>query len=185
MSIGIAPAGFRVAPPALALPGSLADNGAEWRRRAVAAAPAEGDNGAMPGTILLVEDNPDDAELTRLALDRVRSASKVVHLTDGAQALEYLHGPARAPDLRFVILDVKLPKVDGLQVLARLRAEPSTRSIPVVILSSSNREGEIARCYELGVNSYVVKPVELDEYMDRISALGRYWDQINHPGAAG
>ena len=139
----------------------------------------------MAGTIILVEDNPDDAELTRLALDRVRGGSRVVHLIDGAQALEYLLGPSRAPDIRFVILDVKLPKVDGLQVLAQLRADPRTRSIPVVILSSSNREGEIARCYEIGVNSYVVKPVELDEYMDKISALGRYWDQINHAGITG
>jgi two-component system response regulator len=139
----------------------------------------------MSGSIILVEDNPDDAELTKLALDRVRGGLRVVHLTDGAQALDYLLGPARTPEVRFVILDVKLPKVDGLQVLTRLRADPRTRSIPVVILSSSNREGEIARCYEIGVNSYVVKPVELDEYMDKISALGRYWNEINHPGTSG
>ena len=136
----------------------------------------------MGNNILLVEDNADDAELTRLALDRHRLGSRVVHLTDGAQAIEYLFGPAGvadALDVRFIILDLKLPKVDGLQVLERLKGDARTRSIPVVILSSSNQERDISRSYECGVNSYVVKPVKLDEYMDKVSAVGRYWDTVN------
>ena len=141
----------------------------------------------MAGTILLVEDNADDAELTRLALERHRLRNRVVHLTDGALAIEYLFGPAGAAnalDVRFIILDLKLPKVDGIQVLERLKADARTRSIPVVILSSSNQERDISRSYECGVNSYVVKPVQLDEYMDKVSAVGRYWDSVNERLAA-
>jgi CheY-like chemotaxis protein len=141
----------------------------------------------MAGTILLVEDNADDAELTRLALERHRLGSRVVHLTDGALAIEYLFGPAgatNAHEVRFIILDLKLPKVDGIQVLERLKADARTRSIPVVILSSSNQERDISRSYECGVNSYVVKPVQLDEYMDKVSAVGRYWDTVNERLAA-
>jgi CheY-like chemotaxis protein len=133
----------------------------------------------MSQIILLVEDNPDDAELTRLALERMRKGAKIVHVTDGAQAIDYLLGSGPRPDVRFIILDIKLPKVDGLQVLERIKADPRTRTIPVVILTSSNREGEINRSFQNGVNSYVVKPVELEEYLDKVSALGRYWDDIN------
>lgn len=136
----------------------------------------------MGNKILLVEDNADDAELTRLALERHRLGSRVVHLTDGAQAIEYLFGPAgvaNALEVRFIILDLKLPKVDGLQVLERLKGDACTRSIPVVILSSSNQERDISRSFGCGVNSYVVKPVQLDKYMDKVSAVGRYWDTVN------
>ena len=129
-----------------------------------------------------MEDNADDAELTRLALDRHRLGSRVVHLTDGAQAIEYLFGPAgvaNALEVRFIILDLKLPTVDGLQVLERLKGDACTRSIPVVILSSSNQERDISRSFGCGVNSYVVKPVQLDKYMDKVSAVGRYWDTVN------
>ena len=110
-----------------------------------------------------------------------------MHLTDGAQAIDYLFGPAGvadALDVRFIILDLKLPKVDGIQVLERLKGDARTRSIPVVILSSSNQERDISRSYECGVNSYVVKPVQLDEYMDKVSAVGRYWDTVNERLAA-
>lgn len=141
----------------------------------------------MASRILLVEDNADDAELTRLALERHQLGGRVVHLTDGAQAIEYLFGPTGAADaleVRFIILDLKLPKVDGIQVLERLKSDPRTRSIPVVILSSSNQERDISRSYECGVNSYVVKPVQLDDYMDKVSAVGRYWDTINERLAA-
>jgi len=139
----------------------------------------------MTGRILLIEDNADDAELTRLALDRHLLSRRVVHVTDGAQAIEYLFGSAgaaTAPDVRdlaFVILDLKLPKVDGLQVLERIKRDPRTRAIPVVILSSSNQERDISRSFESGVNSYVVKPVQFDEYMDTVSAVGRYWASVN------
>lgn len=141
----------------------------------------------MASKILLVEDNADDAELTRLALERHQLGSRLVHVTDGAQAIDYLfgeRGAADAQDVRFIILDLKLPKVDGLQVLERVKSDPRTRAIPVAILSSSNQERDISRSFERGVNSYVVKPVQLDEYMDKVSALGRYWYSINeHPGA--
>lgn len=132
--------------------------------------------------ILLVEDNPDDAELTRLALGQVRKDVHVVHVTDGAQALEYLLADeARPAQVRFVILDMKLPKLDGMEVLSRLRTDPRTRALPVVILSSSNRDSEIRHCFERGVNSFVVKPVELQVYIDRVRSLGRYWDEVNQP----
>jgi two-component system response regulator len=142
----------------------------------------------MTGKILLAEDNADDAELTRLALERHKLGSRVVHVTDGALAIEYLFGTGgttEIPDVRFIILDLKLPKIDGLQVLARIKGDARTRSIPVVILSSSNQQRDISRCFESGVNSYVVKPVQLDEYMDKVSAVGRYWDTVNErlPGA--
>ena len=134
----------------------------------------------MARKILLVEDNADDAELTRLALDRHQLSSRVVHLTDGAQAIDYLFGGgSEASELSFIILDLKLPKVDGIQVLERIKGDPRTRSIPVVILSSSNQERDISRSFQTGVNSYVVKPVQLDDYMDKVSAVGRYWNSVN------
>jgi two-component system response regulator len=134
----------------------------------------------MARKILLVEDNADDAELTRLALDRHQLSSRVVHLTDGAQAIDYLFGGgSEASELSFIILDLKLPKIDGIQVLERIKRDPRTRSIPVVILSSSNQEKDISRSFETGVNSYVVKPVQLDDYMDKVSAVGRYWNSVN------
>jgi CheY-like chemotaxis protein len=135
----------------------------------------------MSGTILLVEDNPDDAELSRLALERLRKAVRVVLVSDGVQALDYLSDDVRAADVRVIILDIKLPRIDGIQVLAKLKAATRTRAIPVVILSSSNRDSDIAQCYASGANSYVVKPVELEGYLDRISAIGRYWDEVNKP----
>lgn len=138
----------------------------------------------MNGTILLVEDNPDDAELTRLALERLKKGSQVTHLTDGVQALDFLSDAARAAQVRFIILDMKLPKLDGMQVLAKLKSDARTRSIPVVILSSSSQDNDVARCYASGVNSYVVKPVELEAYLEKVSALGRYWDDVNQPQSA-
>jgi CheY-like chemotaxis protein len=140
----------------------------------------------MASKILLVDDNPDDAELTRLALERHQLGSKLVHLVDGAQAIDYLFGAeadASTRDIRFIILDLKLPKVDGMQVLERIKSDPRTRAIPVVILSSSNQERDINRSFDRGVNSYVVKPVQLDQYMDAVSTLGRYWDEINQQRA--
>lgn len=134
----------------------------------------------------MVYDNADDAELTRMALDRHRLGSRVVHLSDGAQAIVYLFGPSGAvnvPAVRFIILDLKLPMVDGVQVLERVKSDPRTRSIPVVILSSSKDERDITRSFECGANSYVVKPVQLDEFIDKVSAIGRYWDSINQSPA--
>jgi len=141
----------------------------------------------MASRIVLVEDNADDAELTRMALERNKQGEQVVHLSDGAQAIEYLLGEAseeHTRDVRLILLDLKLPKMDGMQVLQSLKSDPRTRRIPVVILTSSNLPLDIAHCYDIGVNSYVVKPVQLEEYMDKVSGVGRYWDTVNEPPAA-
>lgn len=137
--------------------------------------------------ILLVEDNPTDAELTLRALKRKNLANQVVWVKDGAQALdfifaqgEYSHrNPEDLPKL--ILLDLRMPKVDGLEVLQRIKAEENTRQIPVVVLTSSNEDRDIVESYELGVNSYVSKPVEFDEFIEAVSTLGFYWMLINNP----
>ncbi|MCC6473521.1 MAG: response regulator [Burkholderiales bacterium] len=139
----------------------------------------------MAMDVLLVEDNPDDAELTLMALRDCEAVGELVHALDGAQALEYIlaGGPracrngARLP--KVVVLDLKLPKLDGLEVLRRIRSDERTRRLPVVVLSSSDQESDLRRCYEQGVNSYVVKPVGFEEYLERVSQLGRYWLALN------
>ena len=135
--------------------------------------------------ILLVEDNDDDVELTLRALRRNRVANSVDVVRDGAEALEYLFGTGAyagrdvrdAPDL--VLLDLKLPKVDGLEVLERLRADPRTRRLPVVILTSSNEESDLARSYDLGANSYIRKPVDFTQFVEAVNQLGLYWLVLN------
>jgi len=135
--------------------------------------------------ILLVEDNPDDEELTLLALKESNIANKVVVAHDGAEALDYLFAtgqyadrdPSHLPQL--VLLDLKLPKVDGLEVLQRLRSDPRTELIPVVILTSSNEEEDIVASYRLRANSYVRKPVEFHRFADAVKQLGIYWLLLN------
>jgi len=137
---------------------------------------------AVGTDVLLVEDNADDADLTRSALQRASIADGVVHVEDGAQAIDYLFGDAagaRAATLKFILLDLKLPKVDGLEVLRRVRADERTRKLPVVILSSSQERRDIEESYRLGVSSYIVKPIAFDQYMAVVADLGRYWGQLN------
>ncbi len=135
--------------------------------------------------ILLVEDNPYDAELTLRALDRIGLAQRVRVVSDGAAALDYFfaegaHAARPVRDLpQLVLLDLKLPKVDGHEVLRRLRSDARTRGLPVVVLTSSAVDHDVTRSYELGANSYVVKPVEFDSFAEAVSEIGRYWLELN------
>ena len=136
--------------------------------------------------ILLVEDNPHDLELTLVALERSQLANEVIVLRDGAEALDYLfrrHAYAERLDGNpaVLLLDLKLPKVDGLQVLDAIRQSEELRSIPVVMLTSSREEPDLSRAYQLGVNAYVVKPVEFKEFVSAISDLGIFWAVLNEP----
>ena len=135
--------------------------------------------------ILLVEDNDDDVELTLRALRRNRVANRVDVVRDGAEALDYLFatGSYSGRDARdtpnLVLLDLKLPKVGGLEVLERLRADPRTRRLPIVVLTSSNVESDLARSYDLGANSYIRKPVDFTQFMEAVNQLGLYWLVLN------
>ena len=139
-----------------------------------------------PRTILLVEDNPNDIELTMIALERARLANPVISVRDGAEALDYLRRQGqwanRADENPAVmLLDKKLPKIDGHEVLKEVRADENLRRIPVVMLTSSREETDLLRSYDLGVNAYVVKPVSFDDFMDAISDLGIFWAVLNEP----
>ena len=136
--------------------------------------------------ILLVEDNPNDLELTLIALAKSQLANEVVVVRDGAEALDYLHrrGEFRertAGNPAVVLLDLKLPKVDGLEVLREIRHTDALKSIPVVMLTSSTEEQDVVRSYELGVNAYVVKPVDFTEFVRAIADLGIFWAVLNEP----
>ncbi len=135
--------------------------------------------------VLVVEDNPDDVELTLRALRRMRLTNPVRVARDGVEALELLlgDGTARPPLPRVVLLDLKLPRVGGLEVLARLREEERTRTLPVVVLTSSREEPDVRKAYALGVNSYVVKPVEFEKFVDAVGKVGQYWLLLNLPPA--
>lgn len=141
--------------------------------------------------ILLVEDNPDDAELTLRAFAKHRVADRVVVVQDGSEALEYLFAEGRYASLSdneppdVVLLDLKLPKVDGLEVLRRVRAHRRTRLLPVVVITSSNDQRDIIESYGLGANSYVRKPVDFVQFSDTVRQLGVYWLLLNEaPGYA-
>ncbi|MDO8413760.1 MAG: response regulator [Gallionellaceae bacterium] len=131
----------------------------------------------MKKTILLVEDNPDDVELTLEAFSEINLLNKIIVAHDGAEALELLLSTAALPQL--ILLDLKLPKVDGLEVLRQVRATPRTRRLPVVILTSSKEESDLVRSYDLGVNSYVRKPVDFNQFAQAVSQLGLYWLLLN------
>lgn len=131
-------------------------------------------------TLLLVEDNPDDVALTRRALGKNNISNEVVVAADGAEALELLLGEKRVvPAL--VLLDLKLPKVDGLEVLRRLRADERTRLLPVVILTSSKEQVDLVSGYSLGANSYIRKPVDFAQFAEAVRQLGLYWLVLNEP----
>ena len=135
--------------------------------------------------ILLVEDNPRDAELTQRTLRKHKLANHVVHVRDGQEALDWLFGTGayagRDPNFRpkVVLLDLKLPKVDGLEVLRAMRGDERTRRIPVVVITSSHEEQDVIRSYDLGVNSYIVKPVEFENFSAAVAEAGHYWLLVN------
>lgn len=139
----------------------------------------------MNGKILLVEDNPDDAKLTLRAFQKNNIGNEIIVARDGAEALEYLFGTGayagRDPSDRpaVVFLDLKLPKVDGLEVLRRVRQDPCTALQPIVILTSSKEEQDMVAGYRLGANSYVRKPVDFDQFLDAARQLGLYWLLVN------
>lgn len=136
-------------------------------------------------TILLVEDNRDDEELTRLAFEESRIANTLVVVRDGEEALEYLFGTGRyaARDLadmpQLILLDLKLPKVDGHEVLQRIRSDPHTRYIPVVVMTTSREESDLLGSYDLGANSFIQKPVDFTNFIDAVRQVGAYWLVLN------
>jgi DNA-binding response OmpR family regulator len=136
--------------------------------------------------ILLVEDDPRDVELTMTALGEYNLANEVVVARDGERALDYLHCRGEFSDRpndnpAVMLLDLKLPKVDGLQVLQQIRSDERLKLIPVVVLTSSHEEKDMMRSYKLGVNAYVVKPVDFHEFVNAIKELGVFWAVINEP----
>ncbi|AUT71528.1 MULTISPECIES: response regulator [Paraburkholderia] len=136
--------------------------------------------------ILLVEDNVNDIELTLIALEKTRLANPVVSIRDGAEALDYLRREGQYADRKdenpaVILLDKKLPKIDGHEVLKHVRADDKLKRIPVVMLTSSREEKDLLRSYDLGVNAYVVKPVEFDDFMGAINDLGMFWAVLNEP----
>ena len=139
--------------------------------------------------ILLVEDNPSDAELITRALRKVNLANHLIHVKDGEEALDFIFatgtfaGREKQYVPKVILLDIKMPKVDGIEVLRQIKANSETKRIPVVIMTSSKEEQDIIRSYELGVNSFVVKPVEFNDFAKAVSELGLYWVLINQPPA--
>ena len=142
-----------------------------------------------PVEILLVEDNPDDVALTLHALRTNNVSNKIQVARDGAEALDFIfgRGPHAGRSLRdgpkVILLDLKLPKVDGLEVLRQIKSDPSVQRIPVVVLTSSREERDVVRSYELGVNSYIVKPVDFTQFAEAVRQLGLYWTILNQPPA--
>jgi CheY-like chemotaxis protein len=135
---------------------------------------------------LLVEDNPDDLEMTLRSLRRARLANHIQVARDGAEAVEFIFGLGAhagrsvASGPRVILLDLKLPKIDGLEVLRRVKSDPRTQAIPVVVLTSSKEQPDVQECYRLGVNSYIVKPVNFESFASAVAELGMYWLLLNH-----
>lgn len=138
-----------------------------------------------PADILLVEDNPNDVELTLHALRKNGLAAPVHVARDGVEALEFLFGveggPPRDPpvNLKLILLDLKLPRLDGIEVLQRLKADPRTRTIPVVVLTSSRQKRDLVECYQMGVNSFIVKPMDYKKFVEAVGQVGLYWLLVN------
>ena len=137
--------------------------------------------------IVLIEDNPHDAEMTLRALKKSNMANNIIHLKDGVEGLEYIFGEGAyaGRDLsqkpKAILLDLKMPRINGIEVLKKLKAHEETRHIPVIVLTSSDEDPDVATCYSLGVNSYIVKPVGFENFLKAITNLGFYWLLLNHP----
>ena len=140
--------------------------------------------GGKPAVILLAEDDPGDQELARRALEQSRIRNELYIVEDGEEALNYLRrrgkyqDPASSPKPDLMLLDLNMPKMDGKQLLEQMRADPNLRRIPVVALTTSKQENDIIRTYDLGANSYIVKPVDMDQFVNAIKVLKDYWFQI-------
>ena len=137
--------------------------------------------------ILLVEDNMSDAELTIRALKKNNLSNKLVHLKDGAEALDFIFGTGEYAGRnindkpKVILLDLKMPKISGIQVLQKIKSDERTKKIPIVVLTSSKEDPDIEECYRLGVNSYVVKSVQFEKFLTAVSELGLYWMIVNQP----
>jgi len=137
--------------------------------------------------ILIVEDNPNDLELTLRALRRAKISNRIHISRDGAEASDYIFCEGEHADRRIenrprvILLDLKLPKIDGLELLKRLKEDPRTKAIPVVILTSSREQSDIIKSYQLGTNSYIVKPVDFEQFSNAVQQLGMYWLIMNQP----
>src|SRR5688572_29845382 len=129
--------------------------------------------------ILLVEDNADDAELTIRALRKHHLANNLLHLQDGEEALNFLFSEKKSDMPKLILLDLKMPKVDGLEVVRNIKADQAKRIIPVVMLTSSREECDILETYKLGINAYIVKPVEFDKFVHAVSEIGFFWMILN------
>jgi two-component system, response regulator len=134
----------------------------------------------MNNTILLVEDNPADAELAIRAFKKNNLPQKIVHLEDGQEALEYLFDEGNEMP-RLILLDVKMPRVDGIEVLRKIKSDPKKKILPVVMLTSSREDRDIIESYQLGVNAYIVKPVDFNKFVDTMNQLGLFWMILNQP----
>ena len=139
--------------------------------------------------ILLVDDNENDVELTLLALQSLKLANAIVHLRDGVEALEYLRGERVPAQPRgelplFILLDIKMPRMDGLEVLRHVRSDPKLALMPIVMMTSSREQSDLHAAYELGANAYVVKPVQFEDFRKAVSTLGTFWGMLNESPAA-
>jgi CheY-like chemotaxis protein len=137
--------------------------------------------------VLLVEDSPDDLDMALRALRKAHLANRIQVARDGAEALEFIFGTGAHNGRKVengpkvILLDLKLPKIDGLEVLRRVKSDPRTKMIPVVVLTSSKEQPDVVECYNLGVNSYIVKPVNFERFASAVAELGMYWLLLNHP----
>jgi two-component system, response regulator len=135
----------------------------------------------IPVEVLLIEDNNEDAELTIRVLKKHNLANNLVHLQDGEAALDFLFAEGSNNVPRLILLDLKMPKVDGIEVLRKLKTDEQRKMIPVVMLTSSKEERDIIESYKLGVNAYVVKPVEFEKFVEAVAQLGLFWLLLNQP----
>lgn len=131
--------------------------------------------------ILLIEDNPNDAELTIRALKKRNLANHLLHIDDGEKALDYLFSENRNRYPKLILLDLKMPKVDGIEILKRIKSDKEKKIIPVVMLTSSKEERDVLESYNLGVNAYIVKPVQFDKFLEAVDQLGLFWLLLNQP----